>query len=85
MADDAADRIKTIRSQIDSATQAKVRADMERDAAVATQTSMRQRLKDEFGVETSEDAQRVLTELDAELETRLSVVEAALGKARSDN
>lgn len=81
---DTADRIKTIRANIDAATQSRLRSEMERDAAVASQATARQKLEDEFGVKTSEDAQRLLSELDVDLEIQLTEVETALGRATSD-
>lgn len=75
------DQIREIRTSISQAQGRKARAQVEHDNAIERQNTAKSTLKEDFGVSTNDDAKRVLTELQDELDSAVVKIEAALAEA----
>lgn len=75
------DKIREIRTSISQAQGKKARAQVEYDNAVERRNSAKKSLKEDFGVETNDDAKRVLNELQTELDATVTKVEQSLAEA----
>lgn len=71
-------KVREIKARIENAQRAHARAAHERDAAQAAVDRARQTLKSEYGIETPEDAKRVLASLESELTAAVQEVETFL-------
>lgn len=75
------DQLREIRTTISQVQSKKARAAVELDNAKERLKVAQATLKDEFGVETTEEARAKLTELQAELDAAVAEVELALQEA----
>lgn len=75
------DKIREIRTSISQAQGKTARAQVEHDNATERRSSAQKTLKEDFGVETNEDAKRVLVELQTELDDAVTKIESALAEA----
>lgn len=75
------DQLRELRTAISQAQGRKARAQVELDNAEARVEEASKTLKEDFGVETKEQAREKLTELQAELDAAVAEVEAALEEA----
>lgn len=75
------DQLREIRTRISQVQSQKARATVEHENAVARRDAAKKTLKEEFGVETTEDAKRVLAELQTELNDAVAAVESKLSEA----
>jgi hypothetical protein len=69
-----------VQEQVRQRTEARARAQVQRDAARAAAEQARDRMKKEFGVESPEQGREVLERLQSDLESTLAEAEAALGR-----
>jgi hypothetical protein len=72
------DPIQALRDRIAAAQRQRLRAEHTRDAATAAAHTAAQTLRDEFGVETAEQAKTCLAELRRSLADELATITAAL-------
>lgn len=72
---DVEERLSTIRQKQQEAERRRARAEAQRDEALSRQQKAEKALKQEFGVETVEEAQRLLQELQQETEGVLAEIE----------
>ncbi len=78
MSDDIAAQVRELQTRIEASQRARIKAEHERDAAVASVERVQQHLQQEFGVSTVENAQTVLTQLKDELGAALQHVRTSL-------
>lgn len=74
-------RLRATQTQLSQASAQRVRDEVERDNAEVALTAAKEALKTEFGINTSEDLNRVRGELQATLETEVAEVEKQLAAA----
>lgn len=74
-------RIREYRQGASQAQAKKARAQAELDAAAERVTASRAALKEQFGVETSEEARALQAQLQAELAEKEAAIEAAFAEA----
>lgn len=74
-------QLAALRTAINDATRKRARAQVEHDQASETLRSTQQALKDEFGVETTEQAKAKLVELRSAVDEALSDAQTALEAA----
>lgn len=70
-------------AQIEAARRARLRAEGERDAALAAAENARARLAAEFGVRTVEQAAAVREQLQAQLREQIATLDSELAAARA--
>lgn len=70
--------IALIKSKIEVAQRAKIRAEATRETAQASEVAALQRLKDEFDVDNLSEARAKLAELQTDLRTKLDDITALL-------
>lgn len=75
------DQLREIRTTISQVQSKKARAAVELDNAKERLKTAQSTLKDEFGVETTDEARAKLTELQSELDKAVAEVESALAEA----
>lgn len=75
------ERVRQVRERIDALQRERARRELELEAARASQERVRERLRTEFGVETPEQAQLRMEELEQELEKLLTEAGEALRRA----
>lgn len=75
------DQIREMRTAISQAASKTARAAVELDNAKERSNAARQALKEDFGVETPEDAKAKLAELQEQLDEELVAVQKALEEA----
>jgi NADP-dependent 3-hydroxy acid dehydrogenase YdfG len=73
-------QVQEIKNKIATAQKKQVRAEHVYDSAKAAVEKIKDRLKDEFGVETVEEAQAMLSNLEVELNKSLESAREALSK-----
>lgn len=78
---DVETRVREVRTKLEAAGRDRARSEVALSSAVAARDAARVRLKDEFGVETSEQARAVREDLQRALEAALSEVEGLLEQA----
>jgi len=71
-------QVAAIRTRLATAQRARVRAEADRDAAAASAATARAQLAEEFGVQTVEEAQAMLQQLDTALAGEIATLAAAL-------
>lgn len=72
-------RLAALKADVAKATQSKLRADMEAEAALKARDSALETLSSDFGVSTAEEADRLLKSLEESLAQQLSEAENLLG------
>lgn len=72
------DQLRELRTSISQAQGKKLHAQVQLDNAKGNMEEARSRLKNEFGVETTDEARAKLIELQSELDAAMAEVEAAL-------
>lgn len=75
------ERVRQLKATISSLQTARARAGVELDGAKATVDKTRTELRDEFGVETIEEARAVLATLEAERDAAIGRAEASLERS----
>lgn len=75
------DDLRSITTAISQKQSQKTRAEIELENATNARTKAQQLLKEEFGIETNEDAKDTLIELEAALEAEIATVQSALASA----
>lgn len=75
---DVDQELREKRTQIDQAKARKARAEVESETAQAQVATIRERLKSEFGVETTEQGREILAKLEAEYRDSMQEATAAL-------
>lgn len=80
---DADQQVRQLKQDIEQLQRSKARADMEQDAARASLSKLKTRLKDEFGVTDSAAATEVLEGLKSRLDEELEKAFAAVRKAQN--
>ena len=74
------EKIRDLKLTIEQHQRNQTRFELERDGATATLEQVREKLKNDFQVESSEDARTMLTDLDNQLAQDLSVAYALVEK-----
>lgn len=75
------DQLREVRAQISAVQGKKARAQVEHDNALTRKEDARNMLEQEFGVTTTDDAKRVLIDLQSELDTAVLTVTTKLEEA----
>lgn len=70
--------ISELKVRLDQATRARSRAEFEKDAARASAEKAKQTLRDDFGVESVEEARDLLGRLREDLQGQVSRIKATL-------
>jgi|JI10StandDraft_1071094.scaffolds.fasta_scaffold189962_2 hypothetical protein len=78
------EKVRQLKSEIEQVSRAAARAELERDQAKASVVKLREKLKSDFGVSTSEEAKALLVELETALSSALEDGFAAVRAAQSD-
>lgn len=77
---DTEERLTALKADVAVATQKKLRADMESEAALKERDSALSALKNDFGVSSIEEANILLGELKQKLDQQLAEAETILGE-----
>ena len=75
---DIEEKLSNLRSNVETAQQRKLRSEMAAEAALKERDAALSALKEEFGVESVEDAHQTLKKLKNDLDTAISEAEAVL-------
>ncbi len=78
------EQVRQLKTEVEQIARNATRAELERDQAKASATQLREKLKTEFGVSTSEEAKALLLQLEGDLATALEDGFAAVRAARAD-
>jgi hypothetical protein len=78
MADNIESRLASIRSRISTATQEEARNELLRENALATKKRVLASLKEDFDVDSLEEAERLVKKLKKALEEEMTSVESGL-------
>lgn len=71
-------QLTDLKTRLAAATRARVRAEAERDSAIAAAGTAAGQLREEFGITTVEEARAMLTRLESDLGTMLHELRQAL-------
>jgi len=78
------EKVRQLKLEIEQVSRAAARAELERDQAKASVVKLREKLKNDFGVSTSEEAKALLASLESGLASALEDGFAAVRAAQSD-
>jgi len=79
MSEDVTAQVVRLRNRVEEASRARMGAEYARQQAEKTATGIMDLLKQEFGVESLEQAQVLQTDLDNKIAAELRVIDQALG------
>ncbi len=77
---DLTDKVRDIQVKIEAAQRARVRAEQDRESAIAVVTKARDALKQEFGVSTVEEAKAALARLEHEVQASIAEIDSKLSE-----
>lgn len=72
------DQVREIKARIDNAARQRARSEAERDSAQSMVDRVRHQLREEFGVDSPEEARAVLAQLEAELQAAVTEIKSSL-------